>query len=135
MRVNPQSPQQLAASAPFKNGIYEAEAIYARDDVSKAGRDMITIDWQIKNGRGVIATIRDYITENTPAAKLRHLCEAAGCLEQYESGELHASLFLGKRARCRVVLVRDRNGMYQDRNAIADYLAGPFVSSAKETAA
>lgn len=136
MRITPRSLQEIAALKPLPKGVYEFLILSASASHSQAGREMIVLGAEVGNGHGRKVRINDYLSEGTPPGKVRNLCTIAGCLDAYEQeAELTPEMFVGLRGRCRIVVVHDRNGVYPDRNAIADFLAGPFAIAARGDAA
>lgn len=131
MRITPRTEQDVAPKPIIKKGIYKFRIEAAADKVSAAGNDMIVLTVQVQNEAGkAIAQITDYLTEKN-AAKLRHAAAACCAIARYDTGELSAADFIGKRGNCRVIVTKDHSGKFGDKNEIADYVTLPFLATAQ----
>lgn len=127
MRFTPKTENEIAAENLLAPGIYGFEIIEAKDEVSRAGNEMIKLTVHVFDD-GQPVTIFDYLMEKV-AYKLRHAAEACGLLSDYEHGLLNAADFEGRTGRCKVVIQKDKSGQYPDKNGIADYLKADATSA------
>jgi hypothetical protein len=113
----PKSEQELSNTWP--KGEYAFEIISAEDKISISGNEMIALELWIFNAEGKQRKVKDYLMEKL-AYKLKHCAEACGL--DYNSGRLEADDFIGKTGTCKVQVQKDPNGLYGDKNVIADYV-------------
>ena len=120
MEYNPKEVEQ--AEKEFKermntqlaDGVYDAECIEGKNDVSKAGNDMIVLNWTVFGHNGETVRVRDYITANAQW-KLKQVMQ--GCGMDTETGRtIEAEEFIGKSAKVSIV----KDGEY---NKIKAYVA------------
>ena len=123
MRVNPMSEKEIAEANLWPAGTYDYEIIEAEEQTSKAGNDMIALRVKLFNAQGSSIVVDDYLVDSPKAAyKVRHCAEASSLLGEYEKGELLARDLTHRTGKCKVVVSKDRNGQYPDKNQVADYL-------------
>lgn len=136
MRFQPKTENEIAAAGLFPAGEYNFEITDASEETSKAGNDMLKLVATVYNGAGQQTLVFDYLvdTERT-AYKIRHFAAAVGLLPAYERGQLTAPDCVGRAGRCKLAIVKDKNGQYPDRNGIADYLAPAGGAAPSRTAA
>jgi hypothetical protein len=65
-------------------------------------------------------TLRDFVGSESP--RLKTLCYAVGLGERYEAGEINAYDFNNKSGKCKLIVKRDKSGVYHDKNKISDYV-------------
>ena len=122
MKIQPKTEKQIAEDGLLKEGVYGFEIIEAFDKQSKAGNDMIELKVRLfddeGNSRGAVM---DFLMEKI-AYKLRHAAVACGLEDAYNSGELVASDFMNKMGDVKIRIQKDKNGVYPDKNVIADYV-------------
>lgn len=112
MKYNPKEAEQSSFQLP--DGIYDAECVSAKDEISKAGNDMLVLNWKVFGNDGDSTLIRDYIVASAQW-KLKQAME--GCAMETESEkDVEAGDFVGQSAR---VLV-EKDGEY---NKIKKYVA------------
>jgi hypothetical protein len=87
---------------------------------SARGNEMTELTIAVPDGRGGERLFKDYLT-NAPLAALRvrHISEAVGALEHYNSGEIEPQYFVGHTVRVKVGVEKRRG--YPPRNIIVDY--------------
>ena len=123
MRFTPKSEKEVAEAGLLSKGTYDFEVVEANDKQSKAGNDMVELICQVYDSEGRGRKIFDWLVDSDGAAyKIRHFAEATGMLAEYEKGELPSHAMVGKTGRCQIVIRKDRDGNYPDKNAIADYV-------------
>jgi hypothetical protein len=99
-------------------GTYEfyAEVV---DDISKAGREMITVILNITE-HGTKYQVRDYFGEwNTD--RMKQFCLATKRLDVLSTRELKAAMIDGAKGRC-VVGIKQAVGQYGETNYVQSYL-------------
>lgn len=118
MQFQPKTEEEIASEFVFPEGDYDFEVIASRDEISKAGNDMIALEIRCFNGDDQ-TNVRDWLLEKM-AFKLRHFCATAGLMDEYESGILEAMHCLGRSGR--VTLKVEKNPDYPDKNVVKDYV-------------
>ena len=121
MRVSPKTDKEIAEEGLWPVGTYDFEVIEAKDRTSKAGADMIELRVKLFDEHGRSKVVFDYLLD-AMAGKLRHAAQAFDLLSEYENGQFLAVDCVGKTGQCKVSIQQDKNGMYPDRNGIADYV-------------
>ncbi len=131
MQFTPKTEKQIAEMNLWPIGQYSFEVlpevtlggkVYSTSDTtSKAGNDMILLVVNVYNESGESKILIDYILESA-AAKLRNLCIACGMLDKYESGQVFASDFIGKKGELKLGIEKDKSGQYADKNKVANYV-------------
>lgn len=112
MQYNPKEAE--STNVQLADGIYDAECIEAKDDVSKAGNEMLVLNWKVFGNKGETVRVRDYIV-STAQWKLKQAMEGCGIAVDAERA-VDAADFEGKSARVSVV----KDGEY---NKIKAYVA------------
>lgn len=121
MRFTPKSEKEIAEAGLWEKGNYPFEIVEAAEEVSKTGKDMIKMKVKLYNGDKT-QIIFDYLLPDTMEYKLRHLCEVACLLPEYETGNLEAYNLVGKTGNAKVGISVDKTGQYPNKNNINDYL-------------
>jgi hypothetical protein len=123
MRVTPKTEQEISEENLLAPGIYDFEIINASDEISKSsGSEMIKLQVKIFDHNGdPRCVVFDYLLDAI-AYKVRHCAEACGVLDRYEDGNLNADDLIHKCGRAKIIIQKDKNGQYPDKNAIRDYL-------------
>lgn len=107
---------------PWPKGVYDFEVASAKDNEEKG---YIELDVVIFADDGEERHVKDWLTPKA-MYKLRHFCEAAGLIAEYDAGELVANLCSGITGKCEVKIEKGRKkeggGFFDDQNRIADYL-------------
>lgn len=126
MNFQPKSEDELQSL--LKEDTYEFEVIDAKEKPSKSsGADMIELKLAIWVGEKIRCYLFDYLMESV-AFKLRHCCDACGLLDKYQSGSLDAAMFIGRTGKAKIIIQKDKNGKYPDKNTIKDYCLRPAKS-------
>lgn len=134
MRVDPKTEKEIAEEGLLTAGEYDFEVTGAEETESKKGNEMVALKVRVFDMDGRGHQILDWLVSiDSSAYKNRHFAEATGLLDEYESGNLPASIMIGKTGRCKVVIKKDTTGQYGDKNGIADYLK-PKVASTRRAA-
>lgn len=132
MRVTPREESQLADQSLWPAGDYPFRVLNeadmygrvssTRDSISREkGNEMIVLVLEIRNSRGNFKIIEDYLLDGM-AFKLRHAADACGLLDKYNSGLLPAKDFIGKTGKLTLRIKKDKDGRYDDKNEVADYI-------------
>jgi hypothetical protein len=132
MKITPRSEQEINEMGVFPAGEYDFEVIGAKEELSKAGDEMLHLICRVwpSNGDSPIQ-IHDYLLDahfKSMAQKLRNFCFVTGLENEYRQGGLIADVVLGRTGRCAVEVQKDRNGEYHDRNVIVDYVGSMVLS-------
>ncbi len=114
MQFKPVSEKELKQASLLPPGIYDCEVVEATNSVSTSGNDMIVLKLKVFDNNGGSRFVRDFLLEKM-AYKLRHAAVAFKLSDEYEKGELIASDFVGKTAKCKIRI----NGEY---NNVQDYV-------------
>jgi hypothetical protein len=105
----------------FPRGDYAFEVLEGSDEISQAGNEVIKLRLKVSDANGASRFVTDYLLEKR-AIKLRHAAEACGLLEQYGTGELSGTDFVGKTGKLTLIIDKDKNKKFPDKNAVADYV-------------
>lgn len=124
LSFKPQSEDELKRGILLEDGDYDFEVLAAEDAVSAKGNPMIKLKLGVWNPAGKQQWVFDYILEAFPS-KLRHFCDSVGLRARYEAGTLSSHDCQGRSGRCRIVIVQDKEGKYEDKNQVDDYLLRP----------
>jgi len=110
---------------PWPNGTYDFEVFSASEKVSKAsGNGMIELRLDVYNDQGSRRVIFDYLVPGTDFgdAKIAHAYEAIGMKKQYESGELSANDFEGKRGKVSLRTQKGTKDYPEPKNVVSSYV-------------
>ena len=105
---------------PFPKGVYESEIIDADAMQSKAGNDMVRLNFVVTDDNGGTARIYDYIVIPNTLFKLKSICR---CLNMDFDGTLDEKELIGQRLKVEVSIEKGKDG-YKDRNKIDKYIDG-----------
>ena len=120
MKFQPKSEKQLSEDRLAREGDYDFQVLECSDETSKSGNPMIKLKLGIFNGDAMRWHVYDYLVSQMEV-KLRHFCDTAGLLADYESGSLSAELCRGRAGRCRLI-IEEGEGSYPDKNVVKDYI-------------
>ena len=121
MRYTPKTEKQIAEEKLLPKGQYPFQISGAIDKTSKSGNEMIELTIRVYKPDGAFMLVNDYLLESM-AYKVRHAAVACGLEKEYDTGELPASLFIGKEGVLELTIQSDKNGVYADKNAVKDYV-------------
>ena len=117
MRFNPDASEE---SDLLPEGEYEFEVIRANESTSSHGNDMMVLKLRAgSNGKTKVVT--DYIVAKQ-IRKVRVVAKACGLLDLFESGEILAEHFIGRRGRVKLSVEKSTNPEYPDRNVVDRYV-------------
>lgn len=136
VNFKPKSEKEIQEAQLLPAGEYDFDVLESEDARSKSGNDMIKVKLGIYNGDRITSHIFDYLM---PAmeAKLRHFCDTAGLLAEYESGSLTAEMCKGRSGKAKVIIQEDKTGQYPSRNSVKDYTvraAKPLATTSENEA-
>lgn len=121
MKFSPKSEKEIAEVNLLPEGSYPYQISQGEDKISKAGNEMIQLLVRVFKPDGSFNLVTDYLMEAV-AHKLRHAADASGLTAKYESGQLLGADFVGKTGNLKLKIQKDKNGVYSDKNVIADYI-------------
>ena len=124
MEFQAQTEDDIATAGLIEKGEYGFEVAEAVNAQSKSGRDMIRVKLCIFLADGKTRYLTDYLLP-AMAAKLRHFCDAAGLLPQYQRGSLCAEDCSGRTGTARISIEMDKDGKYPPKNTVQDYVIRP----------
>jgi hypothetical protein len=127
MRFNPLSEEQLQEQALAPEGNYRYRVVEAKEAVSKAGNEYISLLIKIQDEKGVEYGV---FTNLALIKLLKHFCDVNGMQDQYMSGEITAKMCSGKNGG--MVMIKTEagkenpsGGMYPAKNVVKDYIVSP----------
>ena len=122
MKFKPKSEKEIAEMNLLSKGEYSFEIVDAEEKVSKAGTPMLVLKLRLfDQNLKTCGYVKDYLLESM-AHKLRHAAYSCGLGDNYEMGELTASVFRHKHGTVKIGIQIDKNGAYPDKNVVFDYL-------------
>lgn len=117
MKFEPKTEAQV--SGLFEEGIYKYEVSECEDKVSGTGKNMLYMNIKIFSDDGRAKFVKDYLINNY---KLRHFCYSNGLDEQYEKGEITPQMTLKRKGYAEVIIQKDPEKKWPDKNKISDYI-------------
>ena len=122
--TEPQDESAPANDAPRSSvlppGIYPFSVLDAKEEVSKAGNDMLHLKIGAERPNGTAQWVHDYIV-NTQTGKLKAFCAAVGMLDDFGRGEISATEFIGATGKVKL-RIEPAKGSYPEKNAVAEYV-------------
>ena len=97
----------------LKEGVASFVVMSAKEDRSKAGNDMLTLDLECIDADGTKGNVRTWLL--LPHI-IKHFCESVGSPEQYFTGKLSASFCQGKTGLCKLKMGKERKGKDKEGN-------------------
>jgi len=102
-------------------GEYEFEVVHADEKTSTQGNDMMVL--KLKAGsNGTTRIVTDYIVAKQ-VRKVRMVAKACDLLDLFESGEILAEHFIGRKGRVKLRVEKSTHPDYPDRNVVSGYVA------------
>jgi hypothetical protein len=135
MKHKPKTDEEIAKEGLLPEGIYDFEVAAAEEKVSKSGNDMFQLNLHVYGPDGEARTVRDWVLPSFPK-KYKHLHDALGLLDLYQTGETKEADLVGKSGKVIIVIgepYTDKNGMEQINNSVSDYVKRDDVSGAPVT--
>jgi Protein of unknown function (DUF669) len=119
MRLTPKTEEEIQEAGLMPEGCYDFEVIHAEEGTSKKGNEMIIIELAVFDATGRRREIKDYLME-AMAFKLRHFCETAGIIDDYNAGILDADNLTGKTGKV-TIGKEPAKGNFRAKNTVVDY--------------
>lgn len=130
MKFQPKQESELNEFSLLENGIYPFQIMYAVDQISKNGNEMIKMTVKIFGNDGREHILFDYLLEAI-GYKLRHFAEHTGLLDKYNAGEFSSSDCIGKCGKADIIVQKGQlkpdGSLYQDRNSVKDYIKSDVI--------
>lgn len=125
-KFEPIDEKEYKARNTWPAGWYSATISDAPDGcterMSNSGNMMFETKIQVFNEDGKMRLITAYIlAEGKAAFQLRSAAEAFGVLDEYRAGTLTEDDLKGKSGYVKLGIQIDKDGVYPDKNVIADY--------------
>ena len=130
--------EEAAINARFKlmdEGSYKGVIEHVESKQSQKGNPMLVVTLRVWNADGLPSELTDYIVSMPSMIwKLRHLCESAGLLKEFEEKKFQPDMLLGKNV---MVMIKTQPGKeipydklngkepgakYPAKNVIDDYI-------------
>lgn len=130
MKFDPADADKSKYTVP--EGYYDFECVKAVNKVSRSGNDMIEVTLRVHYS-GESIEVRDWLLGKWPK-KLKHFCQQAGLMRQYEAGEVTPEDCVGVGGVCYLVLdeyIGDDHKKYT--NSKVDDYGRPSNDEAKST--
>lgn len=124
MKHNPQTEEQIAAAGLMQPGVYDFTIVSAEEKQSQSGNDMFALKLNVFDHDGTARVILDWVLPSF-AKKYKHLHDACGLLDLYQSGETKPSDLAGKSGKASIAIggpYTDKNGIERVNNRIDDYI-------------
>ncbi len=123
LKFNPLSDKEIQEMNLTPEGEYQFRIMQAENVTSKAGNTMIKLAIMIWDHAGRERTVYDYLMAiDSMMYKVKHFCDAVGLKDKYESGAFDAKDCIGQMGFLKLIIQKDKNGVYPDKNAVSDYL-------------
>ncbi len=124
MQITPRTEKEIKEMRLVPEGEYYFKIIKAEEKVSKSsGQPMIELNLVIWDEKGKERYVTDYLINNDNMAfKIRHLYECIGMIEEYNSGNIDPFSLLNKEGNVKIIVQKDKKGIYNDKNVVKDYI-------------
>ena len=100
----------------------QAEIVSATEKQSRAGKDMIQVDFLVYDPAGLHPTVTTYLVPDKPGF-IKKLCAVIDI--DLSTGELHASRLVGKTMWVLIKIQEDKTGQFDDKNVVAAFSKEP----------
>lgn len=126
--ITPMSEEELNAFDLIEEGIYDFEVLKAERKISKSGNHMAQLQLNVWDKNGKSNVVFDYLVFSSVkfcVRKVRHFCEAAGIIEDFEKGTIREELegLCGKVSiGVQESLPNPTGGYYPSKNVVIDYV-------------
>lgn len=133
MKFPPLTEEELQTASLAAEGVYNYRVIECEDSISKAGNEYIKMTLKIWDDSGVEHGI---FTNLALIKLLKHFCDVNNMQDQYKSGDVPASMCLGKSGGKVMISIEGEKpnpngGMYRSKNIVKDYIVSPHGSTMK----
>ena len=123
--------EELQTAALLPEGLYRYKVIKTEDKISQTGNEYIALTLKVWNDEDKEALV---FTNLALIKLLKHLCDINNMQDDYISGDIPASKFMGK-SEGRVMLgiepekPNGKGGVYPAKNIVKDYVVAPHGST------
>ena len=134
MKHKPQSEEEIASSGLLQDGIYDFTIASAEEKLSKSNNDMFALKLHVFDAEGKERIIFDWILPSFPK-KYKHLHDALGLLDLYQSGETKSEDLVGKSGKLSLGIGKpyiDNSGVERVNNTVVDYVKRNNTETYKE---
>jgi hypothetical protein len=137
MHFTPLSDDEIKYMGMIEPGIYDFDVVAALDEISKtSGQEQIKLTLLVFENSGKEHTLFDYLTTHPSMRfKVKHFCEVAGILNQYDAGDLAASDCINKSGKVEIQMQKGKpnpkGGNYPDRPNVKDYVVNGTATNKK----
>lgn len=122
LEFQPKTEEELNQSILLEKGEYDFDVVGAVEGTSKnSGKPMITLTLRVYAPDGNTTTVFDYLLASVEY-KVKHFCDTAGLVNEYQLGILTADMCLNKCGKCKLGIDKDETGKYKDKNVVKDYI-------------
>lgn len=124
MKHQVKTEEEIAASGLLQDGVYDFTIVEATETTSKSGNDMFKLKLNVFDTNGDALVIFDWVLPDFPK-KYKHLHDACGLLELYQSGETKPEDLMGKSGKLLLGKgkpYQDQNGIDRINNSVVDYV-------------
>ena len=122
MRYKPMTKEELAAQrGTLKAGPCDFEVVDAKDQLSKAGNEMVKLTLRVWDSEGREGQLFDYLV-GSASWKIASFFESIGNPEHYESGEIDTLAILGACGKATLAIEKDTTGKYGDQAKVKFYV-------------
>ncbi len=118
------SDEEIAKSGLLEEGVYDFTIIEATETTSKSGNDMFKLKLHVFDTEGVPRIVFDWILPEF-AKKYKHIHDACGLMDLYQSGETKGGDLAGKSGKLMLGVGKpytDQNGIERINNTVVDYV-------------
>lgn len=133
MKHTPVTEEQIAAAGLLPEGVYDFTIASAEEKVSSGGNDMFALRLTVFDTQGEDRIIFDWVLPSFPK-KYKHLHDALGLLDLYQSGETKSDNLVGKSGKLILGIGKpytDNNGLERVNNSVVDYVKRDNVATYK----
>lgn len=116
--------EEVNEAGLLQPGIYDFEILNAEETKSSKEDDMFALKLNVFDSAGEGRTILDWVLPSF-AKKYKHLHDACGLMDLYQSGETKADDLVGKTGKLKLVVGKpytDKNGNERVNNSVEDYI-------------
>ena len=124
-----------AGGIVWPKGQYEARIDNIKEDRSKAGNDMLVLEWRVFSGDGREMTVTDYIVKPKGLWKYGAIASAIGKSDRFKANKLQPRELLDAIALVSVDIEEPKDAKYGPKNVIKAYDALAKLTVTPQTVA
>lgn len=131
MKHEAKTEEEINEMGLLEDGIYDFTIIEAEETTSKKGKDMFKLKLHIFDTKGEPLVIFDWVLPDFPK-KYKHLHDACGLLDLYQSGETKSGDLVGNSGKLLLGKGKpytDSNGIERINNSVVDYVKKDNLTS------